>query len=169
MHCVTTWTRLDNEWEGVSTRTIMELAKPKPEATHVLAHCDGGYTTNIPMADFAAEDSLFATHHEGAPLEADHGYPMRLVIPHLYAWKSAKWCIGVEFLTEAFESLAGEVPDLHLLVVGDGPLGGHIAELQARLPDRVTWTGALPPDEIPAQLAKMQIAVAPYPDLDPAC
>jgi DMSO/TMAO reductase YedYZ molybdopterin-dependent catalytic subunit len=98
MHCVTRWSKLDNAWEGVATRELLKHVTPKPTATHVMVHAENGFTTNLPLADFFAEDSLFAFGHNGQPLEPDHGYPVRLVVPRLYAWKSAKWVRGVEFL-----------------------------------------------------------------------
>ncbi len=100
-HCVTRWSRLDNLWEGVSTRHLVELAGGvKPECTHVLAHgYDGSWTTNLPLADFLAEDALVAITHDGEPLTLEHGAPARLVVPLLYAWKSAKWLRALEFLS----------------------------------------------------------------------
>ncbi|MFN7941789.1 MAG: sulfite oxidase-like oxidoreductase [Thermoanaerobaculia bacterium] len=99
-HCVTRFSTLDNAWEGVATRDIARQAKLAPDAAHVLVHCYGGYTTNLPLEDFLSERALFADTWNGAPLPADHGGPLRLVVPHLYAWKSAKWVKSVEFLTE---------------------------------------------------------------------
>jgi DMSO/TMAO reductase YedYZ molybdopterin-dependent catalytic subunit len=98
IHCVTTWSRYDNEWKGVATRDLLDLVMPKPEATHVMLTSYDGYTTNLPLADFAAEDAILATAWEGAPLSAEHGGPMRLVVPHLYFWKSAKWLSRIELL-----------------------------------------------------------------------
>ncbi len=92
------WSRFDNRWEGVRAREVIERARPKPEATHVLVHSDGGYTTNVPLDDLLRDEVLFAHSHDGQPLAPDHGYPLRLVVPHLYAWKSAKWVRGLEFL-----------------------------------------------------------------------
>jgi len=99
-HCVTRWSRLDNLWEGVSTREIVERAGGLlPEAKFVLVYgYDSGWTTNLPVEDFLAEDALVALSHDGQPLSLEHGGPARLVIPRLYAWKSAKWVAGVEFL-----------------------------------------------------------------------
>jgi DMSO/TMAO reductase YedYZ molybdopterin-dependent catalytic subunit len=97
-HCVTRWSRFDNAWTGVSFREVMKLARPKPEAKFVLIHGEQGYTANVPLADLDRENVLFATHHDGKPLEPDHGYPLRLIVPHLYAWKSVKWVRGLEFL-----------------------------------------------------------------------
>ena len=98
IHCVTTWSRYDNEWKGVSTRDLLDLAMPKPEATHVMLTSYDGYTTNLPLEDFASEDAILATHWEGALITRDHGGPMRLVIPHLYFWKSAKWLRRIELM-----------------------------------------------------------------------
>jgi DMSO/TMAO reductase YedYZ molybdopterin-dependent catalytic subunit len=99
-HCVTRWSRLGNLWEGVSTREIMARSGgPRPEAAFVLVHgCDEGFTTNVPLADFLAEDALVAITHDGEPLGLDHGGPARLIVPRLYAWKSAKWLQSIELL-----------------------------------------------------------------------
>ena len=100
-HCVTRWSRLDNVWTGVSTREIAERAVIKPEAKFVLALAyDYGWTTNVPIEYFLNEDSLFAFLHDGQPIPLEHGGPVRLIIPQLYAWKSAKWVRGVRFLSE---------------------------------------------------------------------
>jgi DMSO/TMAO reductase YedYZ molybdopterin-dependent catalytic subunit len=98
MHCVTRWSRFDNRWEGVRAREVIERARPQPEATHVLVHADHGYTANLPLADLLRENVLFARRNDGEPLPPEHGYPLRLVVPHLYAWKSVKWVRGLEFL-----------------------------------------------------------------------
>ncbi len=100
MHCVTSWSKLDNVWSGVHAKHLLDMAEPKPEARFFSAFCDGGYTTNVPVEELYEDDALFATHHNGEPLETGHGAPMRLVIPRLYAWKSAKWLRGLEFLAE---------------------------------------------------------------------
>lgn len=99
-HCVTRWSRLGNLWEGVSTRTLVDLAGGlKPEARYVLAYgYDYGWTTNLPVDEFLSQDALVAISHDGEPLSAEHGGPARLIIPKLYAWKSAKWLGGLEFL-----------------------------------------------------------------------
>jgi DMSO/TMAO reductase YedYZ molybdopterin-dependent catalytic subunit len=96
IHCVTTWSRFNNTWEGVSTGTIAEIAGIKPEAKYVIVKGEGGFTTNLPRQDFLAEDALFALKHDGKPLTAEHGGPVRLVVPRLYFWKSAKWVTGIE-------------------------------------------------------------------------
>jgi DMSO/TMAO reductase YedYZ molybdopterin-dependent catalytic subunit len=99
-HCVTRWSRLGNLWEGVATRDLLRLSGgARPEARFVLAHgADRGWTTNLPLDDFLAEDALVATHHDGEPLTLEHGGPARLIVPRLYAWKSAKWVTGVELM-----------------------------------------------------------------------
>ena len=97
-HCVTRWSRFDNIWEGVSFREVLKLARPKPSASHVLIHAEQDFTANVPLADLDRDDVLFAMHHDGQPLSAEHGCPLRLIVPHLYAWKSVKWVRGIEFL-----------------------------------------------------------------------
>jgi len=99
-HCVTRWSRLGNIWEGVSTRKLLELAGGAlPGAEYVVAHgYDGGFTTNLPLSDFLAEDALVAFLHDGEPLTEEHGAPARLIVPRLYAWKSAKWVAELELL-----------------------------------------------------------------------
>lgn len=101
-HCVTRWSRLSNVWEGVSVRELMERAGgAKAEARYVVAYgYDGGWTTNLPFSEFLVDDALVATHHDGEPLTLEHGAPARLIVPRLYAWKSAKWLGGLEFLPE---------------------------------------------------------------------
>lgn len=98
MHCVTHWSLLDNVWEGVLVREVMKHVALKPNARFVLVHAEHGFTTNLPLEDFLGDDCLFAWNHNGVALEPDHGWPLRLVVPRLYAWKSAKWVRGVEFL-----------------------------------------------------------------------
>ncbi|MCA9114732.1 MAG: sulfite oxidase-like oxidoreductase [Planctomycetaceae bacterium] len=98
-HCVTTWSRLGNLWEGVSAKEIMQRAGVQPEANYVIATgYDSGWTTNMPLADFCADDVLLADLHDGEPLSADHGGPVRLMVPLLYAWKSAKWLRRIDFV-----------------------------------------------------------------------
>ena len=100
-HCVTRWSRLDNVWGGVATQTIAEMVSLKPEAKFVVAEAhDYGWTTNLPIEFFLAEDSLFAWSHDGQPIPPEHGGPVRLIVPQLYAWKSAKWVKGVRFLAD---------------------------------------------------------------------
>ena len=101
-HCVTRWSRLGNLWEGVSTRELLARAGGRrPEAHYVLVHgYDEGWTTNLPFPDFAAEEALVALLHDGEPITPEHGGPARLIVPRLYAWKSAKWVAGVELLAQ---------------------------------------------------------------------
>jgi DMSO/TMAO reductase YedYZ molybdopterin-dependent catalytic subunit len=97
-HCVTTWSRYDNAWEGVHIREILQRAKPLPEAKFVMAHSFTGYTTNMPLADLDDDDVIIAFTHDGEPLAPEHGGPVRLIVPKLYAYKSAKWLSGLEFM-----------------------------------------------------------------------
>lgn len=99
-HCVTRWSRFDNDWEGVAFREVLERVKLKAGAGYVLVHAEQGFTANVPLADLDREEVLLATHHDGQPLSPDHGYPLRLIVPHLYAWKSVKWVRGIEFLDQ---------------------------------------------------------------------
>jgi len=98
IHCVTRWTKLDTVWEGVPIGEILHLAQLRPEATHVLAHCEQGYTANLPLSVLDDEDVLLADTFGGEPLELEHGWPLRLLVPKRYFWKSAKWIRGLEFL-----------------------------------------------------------------------
>lgn len=100
IHCVTAWSRYDNRWEGVSAEHVLALVRPKPEARHVVFESYDGYTTNVPLAEFAREDVLLATSWEGEPLSREHGGPVRVVIPRLYFWKSAKWLKRIELAAE---------------------------------------------------------------------
>ena len=97
-HCVTRWSRFDNRWRGVAFRELLTRVRPRPGASYVLVHAEQGYTANIPLTDLDREEVLLATHHDGEPLSAEHGFPVRLIVPHLYAWKSVKWVRGFEFL-----------------------------------------------------------------------
>ncbi len=99
-HCVTRWSRLGNVWEGVSTRELIRQAGGTlPEAAYVLAYgYDRGFSTNLPLGDFLADDALVAITHDGEPIAAEHGGPARLIVPQLYAWKSAKWLAAIEVL-----------------------------------------------------------------------
>jgi DMSO/TMAO reductase YedYZ molybdopterin-dependent catalytic subunit len=100
LHDAAGWSRLGNLWEGVPTRVLRDLLTISPEARFVMAHAEFGVCANMPIEDFFAEDSLFALKHDGRELEPTHGYPVRLVIPRLYAWKSVQWVRGIEFLAE---------------------------------------------------------------------
>ncbi|MEN3029082.1 MAG: sulfite oxidase-like oxidoreductase [Aquificaceae bacterium] len=99
-HCVTRWSVKEMQWEGVRTSYLLNLAKPKPSARHVLVHCLEGYTTNLPLEYLYEEDSILAYKMYGKPIPLRHGYPLRLVVPKLYAWKSAKYVWGIELLEE---------------------------------------------------------------------
>jgi DMSO/TMAO reductase YedYZ molybdopterin-dependent catalytic subunit len=99
-HCVTRWSRFDNRWSGVAVREILNRVQPLPEARYVLVHAEQGYTANVPLVDLDREEVLVATHHDGEPLSPDHGYPARLIVLHLYGWKSVKWVRGFEFLDQ---------------------------------------------------------------------
>ena len=96
-HCVTRWSRLDNVWEGVAVKEILSRAGVWPSAKFAIAHgFDNGWTTNLPFHEFDVEDALLADLHDGEPLSPDHGGPLRLIVPKLYAWKSAKWIRAIE-------------------------------------------------------------------------
>jgi DMSO/TMAO reductase YedYZ molybdopterin-dependent catalytic subunit len=96
-HCVTSWSRLDNRWEGVAFRTIAERAQPKPQATYVIGEDDWGYTANLPLEVLMDDDVLLAYKHDGQDLQAVHGGPLRLVVPKRYGWKSVKWLRALYF------------------------------------------------------------------------
>jgi len=98
IHCVTRWSRLDNTWEGVNVRTIIEACRPLPAARFVLQHADPDYTTNTAIEDLVDDDVVLALRHNGRDLDPAHGGPMRLVLPKLYFWKSSKWLRAFEFL-----------------------------------------------------------------------
>ena len=97
-HCVTHWSKLDVTWTGVLTTDLMAQLKVFENATHVMFHCYGGYTTNLALEDFLAEGCMVVHTLEGEPIPVEHGGPLRTLIPHLYAWKSAKWLSGIEFM-----------------------------------------------------------------------
>ncbi|MSO88725.1 MAG: sulfite oxidase-like oxidoreductase [Rhodospirillaceae bacterium] len=97
IHCVTSWSRYDNHWEGVSAKHLLSVVRPHDSVKFVIAHSYDGYTTNIPLAQFADSDVLLAHSWEGKPIHSDHGGPMRLIVPKLYFWKSAKWVRRLEF------------------------------------------------------------------------
>lgn len=98
IHCVTTWSRYDNTWTGVSARHLLEMVKPKADARFLMFRSYDGYTTNVPLARFADDDVLLAHSWQGQPLSRDHGGPVRVVIPKLYFWKSAKWLRAITFM-----------------------------------------------------------------------
>ncbi len=97
IHCVTAWSRYDNRWKGVTSKALLEIVKPKPEVRHVLFQSYDGYTTNVALEVFAADNVLLAHEWEGQPLAREHGGPVRMVIPDWYFWKSPKWVTRIEF------------------------------------------------------------------------
>jgi DMSO/TMAO reductase YedYZ molybdopterin-dependent catalytic subunit len=100
MHCVTRWSRFDNRFQGVLFTEVIKLVTPKPEARYALLRAEHGFTANLPLADLMMPTTIFALKHDGEPLSADHGYPLRLIVPHLYLWKSVKWIRGFELTAE---------------------------------------------------------------------
>ena len=98
IHCVTKWSKLDTAWEGISFDTILDAANIEPPTAYVMAFCDGGYTTNVPVADLRAGKATVAFRYGDADLALEHGGPARLLVPHLYFWKSAKWVRGLRFM-----------------------------------------------------------------------
>ncbi len=96
IHCVTKWSKFDTTWTGVKVADLFDRAGLAADATHLVAHAEYGYTANLPLADVLRETSIVAYRYEGEPLEGEHGYPVRLVVPHLYFWKSVKWLRGLE-------------------------------------------------------------------------
>jgi DMSO/TMAO reductase YedYZ molybdopterin-dependent catalytic subunit len=100
IHCVTKWSMLDSEWRGVSVDTFLEAAGIDPPEDYVMAYCYGGYTTNLPMEDIRGGKGFVAWEFNGEPLEPKHGGPARLLIPHLYFWKSAKWIRGLRLMDD---------------------------------------------------------------------
>ncbi len=98
IHCVTRWTKLDNNWDGVSVKEVLSRVRLKPEARFVMIHAEQGFTANLALEEFDREANLFAFKHNGQELAPEHGWPMRLVVPHLYFWKSAKWVRGLRLM-----------------------------------------------------------------------
>ena len=96
MHCVTHWSRLDNVFTGVPIKSILDKAKPSPDARYVLCHSEAGFTVNVPLEEFTAQDCILAYQWNGKDLTPDHGWPLRGLVPRLYLWKSAKWIRGIE-------------------------------------------------------------------------
>ena len=99
IHCVTSWSRYDNHWTGVSAQHLLSVVQPKPEAKFIVFHSHDGYTTNVSLEMFSAPDVLLAHSWEGAPLTQEHGAPVRVIMPQYYLWKSAKWLQRIEFRT----------------------------------------------------------------------
>jgi DMSO/TMAO reductase YedYZ molybdopterin-dependent catalytic subunit len=98
IHCVTRWSKLDTTWTGIPWREFTELVEPTPQATHVMAHCEYGFTANIGLDVLDDDDTMLAFLYGGQPLEPEHGYPLRMLVPKRYFWKSAKWLRGLEFI-----------------------------------------------------------------------
>jgi DMSO/TMAO reductase YedYZ molybdopterin-dependent catalytic subunit len=98
IHCVTGWSKLETKWKGVSVDTLLDESSVEPPAEYVMAFCDGGYTTNLPVEDLLDGKGMVAYEYDGEELEAEHGGPARLLVPHLYFWKSAKWVRGLRFM-----------------------------------------------------------------------
>lgn len=98
IHCVTRWSRYDNLWAGVAIREVLRLARPTAAATHVVVHAEQGFTTNLPLKELDQDDVLLADTHDGQPLTPEHGWPLRLVVPRRYFWKSAKWVTRIELV-----------------------------------------------------------------------
>ena len=99
LHCVSRWTVQDNVWSGVLVRTLIEAIPPADDVTHVMAWAEYGYSTNVALDDFLSPRSVLATHHNGVPLTPEHGWPLRLIMPHLYSYKGPKWLRMIEYLT----------------------------------------------------------------------
>jgi DMSO/TMAO reductase YedYZ molybdopterin-dependent catalytic subunit len=98
IHCVTRWSLLDSTWEGFPIAEVMKLVKLKPEATHVMVHAEHNFTANLSLDDFLREPNMLVDTRNGEPISAEHGWPLRLFVPHLYFWKSVKWVRGIEFI-----------------------------------------------------------------------
>jgi DMSO/TMAO reductase YedYZ molybdopterin-dependent catalytic subunit len=101
IHCVTTWSKLDTEWQGVTIDALIQAAGlAEPPAAYAMIYCDGGYTTNLPVEDLIDGKAMVATRYDGEPLTPEHGGPARLLVPHLYFWKSAKWARRLRFMDD---------------------------------------------------------------------
>ncbi len=115
IHCVTTWSKLDTSWRGVTIDALLEAAGlSEPPGPFALIHCDGGYTTNVPSEDLVDGKAMIATQFDGEPLDPEHGGPARLLVPHLYFWKSAKWVQRIQFLDSEVPGLLGRERLSHL-------------------------------------------------------
>jgi DMSO/TMAO reductase YedYZ molybdopterin-dependent catalytic subunit len=98
VHCVTRWSMLDSTWQGVPVAEVMKLVELEPQATHVMAHAEQGFTANLSLDDFLRDENMLVDTRNGEPITDEHGWPLRLFVPHLYFWKSAKWLRGLEFI-----------------------------------------------------------------------
>ena len=100
LHCVSRWTVPDNLWEGVAARALLDLFPPRDDVQHVMVWAEYGYSASLRLEDLASPRAVLATHHGGEALTPEHGFPLRLVVPHLYGWKGPKWLRAIEYLTE---------------------------------------------------------------------
>jgi len=100
IHCVTRWSKLDTAWEGILFRDFLRLLEIKPQGKFVMLHADNDYETNVPLEDLMGDHVLLALKYDGKPLTPKHGWPLRLIVPHLYFWKSPKWIRGVEIMKD---------------------------------------------------------------------
>jgi DMSO/TMAO reductase YedYZ molybdopterin-dependent catalytic subunit len=98
IHCVTRWSRYDNRWRGVAFKEVMRHVEARPDARFAVIHAEQGFTANLPLAELIQDDVLFAHRHDGVDLTPEHGWPLRLVVPRRYFWKSAKWVRGIELV-----------------------------------------------------------------------
>jgi DMSO/TMAO reductase YedYZ molybdopterin-dependent catalytic subunit len=98
VHCVTRWSMLDSTWSGIPLSEVVKLVKLKPEATHVMVHAEHGFTSNLSLDDLLRDENMLVDTRNGQPIAPEHGWPLRLFVPHLYFWKSAKWVRGFEFM-----------------------------------------------------------------------
>ena len=98
VHCVTRWSMLDSTWSGFPVKAVVGLVSLKPEATHVMVHAEHGFTANLSLDDFLRDENMLVDQRNGEPIAPEHGWPLRLFVPHLYFWKSAKWVRGFEFM-----------------------------------------------------------------------
>jgi DMSO/TMAO reductase YedYZ molybdopterin-dependent catalytic subunit len=100
IHCVTRWSRYDNTWDGVAVRDVIAAAEPSPDARFAVLHAEHGFTTNLPLTELLEDDVLLADRHDGQSLTPEHGWPLRLVVPRRYFWKSAKWIRRIELVSK---------------------------------------------------------------------
>ena len=124
IHCVTRWSKLDTQWRGVAVSDLLERAGVRPAGSHLMAHSDGGYTTNLPLEAVRDPEVLVAHTFAGEPLEPDHGAPLRLLVPRRYFWKSAKFLRRLEVMRGRPDGLlgAGRLPQRRRSLAGTAPL-----------------------------------------------
>ena len=141
IHCVTKWSKFDTSWTGVRVRDLFERAGVQAGATHVMEHAEFGYTTNVPLADITSDEAIVAYAYDGEPIEPIHGGPVRIVVPHLYFWKSAKWVRGLELRDSDEPGLLGaqRLPQLRRPVQRTDDTGAtEAAEWSARFCHPIT-------------------------------